>query len=65
MILLAFLLLAMILFALLQLTLVALFLLACWAFPRSPGAANGPPNRDIWGAAGELPARFPNKNIWG
>lgn len=24
-----------------------------------------PPNKDIWGAAGELPPRSPNKNIWG
>ena len=24
-----------------------------------------PPNKDIWGASGELPPRSPNKNIWG
>lgn len=46
------------------LILVLLFVAACWAFPKG-GAVSTPPNKDIWGAAGELPQRYPNKNIWG
>jgi hypothetical protein len=41
------------------------FFLACFLFGKSSSALSAPPNKDIWGAAGELPQRYPNKNIWG
>lgn len=42
-----------------------LFALACLLSRRDERGLTAPPNRDIWGAAGDLPSRFPNKNIWG
>lgn len=44
---------------------VLFFLLACALSGRDKGNSTTPPNKDIWGAAGELPPRSPNKNIWG
>lgn len=41
------------------------FLVTVLLSPKDGKAWASPPNRDIWGAAGELPSRFPNKNIWG
>jgi hypothetical protein len=40
-------------------------LFACIVFGRSPSSASKPPNDDIWGAKGELPRRYPNKDVWG
>lgn len=41
------------------------FLALCWLSGRSKDQKTTPPNKDIWGAKGELPRRFPNKDIWG
>lgn len=41
------------------------FLALCWLSGRSKDQKTTPPNNDIWGAKGELPRRFPNKDIWG
>ena len=43
----------------------AVFVTLCWISGRNKGAATTPPNKDIWGTAGDLPPRSPNKNIWG
>lgn len=39
--------------------------LLCVLSGKDKGNSTTPPNKDIWGAAGELPPRSPNKNIWG
>lgn len=41
------------------------FLILCMMSPMDERGTTTPPNKDIWGAAGELPPRYPNKNIWG
>jgi len=41
------------------------FVFACVLSGKDKGSSTTPPNKDIWGAAGELPSRSPNKNIWG
>lgn len=46
-------------------TAIGMFLAACLVFPVDTSGRTSPPNKDIWGAAGELPSRYPNKNIWG
>ena len=43
----------------------AIVIIGCLLCRKDKSKATTPPNKDIWGAAGELPARFPNKNIWG
>lgn len=44
---------------------IGIFIAMCMMSPTDKSGRTAPPNRDIWGAAGELPPRWPNKNIWG
>lgn len=42
-----------------------MFMFLCYVWRKDEGTSTAPPNKDIWGAQGELPPRSPNKNIWG
>lgn len=44
---------------------IAIIIIGCLLSGKSKETGTTPPNKDIWGAAGELPPRSPNKNIWG
>ncbi len=44
---------------------IVICVIGCLLSGESKDKSTTPPNKDIWGAAGELPPRSPNKNIWG
>lgn len=44
---------------------VVIVAVGCLLSGPSKDQSTTPPNKDIWGAKGELPPRYPNKNIWG